>query len=76
MGRGTLPSNPPNLTTLPPYDLITLPLNQTGDETIEEMDCHQPLKGVGLLVKREPVPLKREEEIWLREEWGLRACYT
>jgi hypothetical protein len=28
------------------------------------------------LVKREPVTLKRDEEIWLREEAGLRACYT
>ncbi len=28
------------------------------------------------MVKHEPVALNRQEEIWLREEWGLRACYT
>ena len=28
------------------------------------------------MVKREPVTLQRDEEIWLREEWRLRACYT
>ncbi len=39
---------------------LTLTHNQTDDETIEETDCHQPLKGVGLLVKRELVALKEQ----------------
>ena len=27
-------------------------------------------------MRREPVPLKPEEDNWLRLEWGLRSCET
>jgi hypothetical protein len=54
---------------------ITSMFQPLFQDTEEENDCHQPLKG-GYMVKREPVALKLEEEQWLRLEWGLRSCHT